>query len=112
MKARKGLDSVSIKAGKQMWHHVIMTDIHVSLLRGLPCGPGDDCFGPEEKINGTGEDVNLIFERRLSPVDGYISKRNRAEPTRIFSLTQVIDEDMDRLLRRCCNVGGIFFNLM
>lgn len=99
MKARKGLDSTSTKAGKQMWHQAVMSDRYVSLLLGLPCGTGGDCFGPEEKINGANEDVDLIFERRLSLIAGHISKRNQAEPTSTFSQTQVIDEDMDRLAK-------------
>lgn len=99
MKARKGLDSSSIKVGKQMWHQVVMSDRYVSLLMGLPCGAGDECFGPEEKLNGVIEDVDLIFERRLSLIAGHVSNRNQAEPAQIFSQTQVIDEEMDRLAK-------------
>jgi hypothetical protein len=98
-KSRKGIESSSIKAGKQMWHQVVMSDRYVSVLLGLPCGTGDNCFGPEETLNRANEEMDLIFERRLSIIAGHISERNQAESSRIISQTQVIDEDMDRLAK-------------
>jgi hypothetical protein len=99
MKARRGHDLTSTKAGKEMWHQVIMSDRYVSLLLGLPCGAGDNCFGPEETLSGANEEMDLIFERRLSLIAGQINKRIRAESSHIFSQTQIIDEDMDRLAK-------------
>jgi hypothetical protein len=99
MKSKKGVNSSSVKARKQMWHQVIMSDRYVSVLLGLPCGTEDDCFGPEETLNGANDEIDLIFERRLSVIAGHISKRNQAESSRINSQSQVIEEDMDRLAK-------------
>lgn len=99
MKARKGHDSTLVKVGKQMWHQFVMSDRYVSLLLGLPCGVGDDCFGSKEPLNGVAEDVDFIFEMRLSLIAGHISRWNQAEPSNVFSLTQVIDEEMHRLAK-------------
>jgi hypothetical protein len=36
-----------------------MSDRYVSLLLGLPCGTGDDCFRPEETLNGADGEIDL-----------------------------------------------------
>jgi hypothetical protein len=105
----KPLDEASFDArttNRLMWEKVVQVDRYLSMLMGLPCGTGDDCFGDQgedvndfQDVNGPHADRQRMFERRLSIITGAFSKRNQNQDTKDFKTTGRISEMMTELHR-------------
>lgn len=68
-----------------------------ALFLGLPVGSADDTFGPEETFQNPAIDKDMLFSRKLCEISSRIIDRNQAQNSQAFTITQEIDERLDRL---------------